>query len=302
MRGAFQDRSIFNGDISLWDTSSVTNMESMFRNAIAFAREIAVWEGFAASSSQDGIFLGAVEFYANFKCKDETILSSCKQQRSKTLVTDVTFEFAITKCLEEAPISGDCQIYGKSTTSFDIMSNWDTSLVTNMGSAFENKVEFNGDISRWDTSNVVFMDKLFLNAASFNKPLTFWSATKVLTMERMFEGASAFDRDVTFLVTSSDTNMDGMFTNANSFLAKFKCESMISGPPSSCMCSRELDCCVGQACRLELDDMNLMDAVSECLLEDPIYGLCERFGSRRKLEQCQIGTLVELRTCKVFLP
>ena len=29
--------------------------------------------------------------------------------------------------------------------------------------------------------------------------------------------------------------------------------------------------------------MNLMDAVSECLLEDPIYGLCERFGSRRKL-------------------
>ena len=136
---------------------------------------------------------------------------------------------------------------------------------------------------RWDTSNVVFMDKLFLNASVFNKPLAFWKTTKVLTMERMFEGASAFDRDVTFLDSRLviPTWME-CFTNANSFLAKFKCESLINGPPSSCMCSREFDCCVGQACELELDDMNLMDAVSECLLEDPIYGLCERFGSRTK--------------------
>ena len=40
MRGAFKDRSTFNGDITLWDTRSVTTMESMFQNAIAFARGI----------------------------------------------------------------------------------------------------------------------------------------------------------------------------------------------------------------------------------------------------------------------
>ena len=258
-------------------------MESMFQNAIAFAREISDLEGFAANTPQSGIFLGAFQFHANFECKDETILSSCRQRMSKTLLSDVTFIVAVTACLAEAPVSGECQTYGKSTTNFDVMSNWDTSLVTNMSSAFENKANFNGDISRWDTSNVIFMDKLFLNASAFNKPLAFWKTGKVLTMERMFEGASAFDRDVTFLDSSSVTNMDGMFTNANSFLAKFKCESLVNGPPSSCICSREFDCCVGKVCELELDDTNLMNSVSECLLEDPIYGLCERFGEGRKL-------------------
>ena len=57
MRGAFKDRSTFNGDITLWDTRSVTTMESMFQNAIAFAREISDWEGFAANTPQSGIFL-----------------------------------------------------------------------------------------------------------------------------------------------------------------------------------------------------------------------------------------------------
>ena len=34
------------------------------------------------------------------------------------------------------------------------MKDWNTSGVTNMGSAFLNKSTFNGDITGWDVSNV----------------------------------------------------------------------------------------------------------------------------------------------------
>jgi surface protein len=34
----------FNGDISLWDVSNVTNMDSMFFNNLEFDRDISLWD------------------------------------------------------------------------------------------------------------------------------------------------------------------------------------------------------------------------------------------------------------------
>ena len=69
MRGAFQDRSTFNGDITLWDTRSVTNMESMFENAISFARGIGTWRGVATSDSTDKYVQQRFSFPTNFHAK-----------------------------------------------------------------------------------------------------------------------------------------------------------------------------------------------------------------------------------------
>ena len=47
--------------------------------------------------------------------------------------------------------SGNSPYYGH-------ISDWDTSLVTNMASAFQGKGTFNQDIGSWDTSQVTNME------------------------------------------------------------------------------------------------------------------------------------------------
>ena len=42
------------------------------------------------------------------------------------------------------------------------MSDWDVSLVTNMDELFQNKYDFNQDISQWDTSSVTSMRYMFI--------------------------------------------------------------------------------------------------------------------------------------------
>ncbi|KAL1522815.1 hypothetical protein AB1Y20_017785 [Prymnesium parvum] len=63
------------------------------------------------------------------------------------------------------------------------ISDWNTSLVTNMSYLFcayaprsacnTNASTFNDDISRWDTSSVTDMSWMFRSATSFNQPLSF---------------------------------------------------------------------------------------------------------------------------------
>ena len=105
MRGAFKDRSTFNGDITLWDTRSVTNMESMFQNAIAFARGIGSWRGVAASTPQINMFRNTSAFLDKFSCKN---IYSGPAQTCVTPLTDATFYNAISSCLRRNDKIGAC--------------------------------------------------------------------------------------------------------------------------------------------------------------------------------------------------
>ena len=40
----FKRASAFNGDVSRWDVSSVTNMEEMFRDASTFYQNLSMWQ------------------------------------------------------------------------------------------------------------------------------------------------------------------------------------------------------------------------------------------------------------------
>ena len=54
----------FNGDISSWDVSSVTNMQSMFLGAKDFNRDISSWDVSSVTNMQ-GMFNGAIDFNQN---------------------------------------------------------------------------------------------------------------------------------------------------------------------------------------------------------------------------------------------
>lgn len=74
------------------------------------------------------------------------------------------------------------------------ITNWDTSNVTNMSSAFKDKTSFDEDIGSWDVSSVTNMEYMFQNASAFNQDIGNWNTSSVTDMRSMFQNATHFSQ------------------------------------------------------------------------------------------------------------
>jgi surface protein len=120
----FANCTMFNGDISKWDTSAVKNMCYMFKGATAFKGDISKWDTSAVKSMRY-TFSGATAFNGDLSKWDTSAVGSMRYM-----------------------------FYGATAFNGEI-SKWDTSAVGYMDSMFEGATAFNGDISKWDTSAVI---------------------------------------------------------------------------------------------------------------------------------------------------
>ena len=136
MDSMFQSKNTFNSDISDWDVSRVTNMQHMFESNTAFNTDISNWD------------VSRVEtMYGMFRSNN-------------AFNTDI--------------------------------SNWDVSRVTTMMEMFSSNSAFNADISKWQVSQVVSMQEMFDSNTAFNTDISNWNVKSVTTMNNMFNGADAF--------------------------------------------------------------------------------------------------------------
>ena len=55
------------------------------------------------------------------------------------------------------------------TATYGHISDWNTSTVTDMSSAFKDRSTFNQDISDWNVSSVTDMADMFYEASAFNQ-------------------------------------------------------------------------------------------------------------------------------------
>ncbi len=62
----------FDSDISLWDTSSVTDTDGTFADVKAFQKDISMWQGSVASNSSRDIFAESSAFVSKFICSEGT--------------------------------------------------------------------------------------------------------------------------------------------------------------------------------------------------------------------------------------
>ncbi|CAL6293536.1 unnamed protein product [Bathycoccus prasinos] len=269
---AFKDKIKFNADISGWDTSSVMNMRDMFRQALSFDHVIGNWITSQVTDSNN-MFYEADAFQNKFTCSDGNSgpPSSCTLEPNEYLV-DKSFNRAISLCLSESPMDGMCTRYGMEIKSFGIMSDWDVSRVTNMNNAFRDRSSFNANISKWDTSQVTSMHGMFVNDVFFNSDIGSWKTAAVTDMRDMFRQAFSFDHVIGNWNTSQVTDSNNMFYEADAFQNKFTCSDGNSGPPSSCTLEPNE----------YLVDKSFNRAISLCLSESPMDGMCTRYGMEIK--------------------
>src|SRR6056297_297244 len=167
-QGRFDTPSAFNGDISNWDVSSVTDMRQMFQHATSFNREIGGWEVSSVENMRQ-MFEGA-EAFNQFIGYDP----GTGEGWDVSSVTEISGMFK-----------------GAIAFNQDI-GEWDVSSVQNMGEfdgasggAFENATAFDQDLSGWDITGVTGnfgndMFKLFDNSGlsreNYDALLIAWSA------------------------------------------------------------------------------------------------------------------------------
>ena len=178
----FINASAFNGDISAWDTSSVTNMEDMFYSASVFNQDISAWNT-SSVVNMFSMFRSASAFNSNLSAWD---------------TSSVTEMFSMFDTA--SAFNGD-------------ISAWDTSSVTDMGYMFYSASVFNQDLSAWDTSSVTIMANMFAYASAFNGDISAWDTSSATTMANMFQDAALFNQDIGNWDVSKVTDMDEMFKN-----------------------------------------------------------------------------------------
>ena len=234
--GSFEDIWNFNGDISHWDTSSVTDMTYMFSSATSFNQSIGDWNTRSVAKMWS-MFSDATSFnqpIGNWDTSSVTIMtymfsgatsfnqpignwdtSSVKQMTN--MFIDAS---GFNQPIGDWDTSSVESMYGMffSASNFNqSIGDWDTSSVKSMLSMFLNALSFNQPIGDWDTSSVTDMPFMFYNATRFNQPIGDWDTGSVISMSSMFSHASSFNQPIGDWNTSSVIYMDCMFCNATSF-------------------------------------------------------------------------------------
>lgn len=158
---AFDNCFVFNdANITLWDTSGVTDMSQMFTGTLAFNQPIGIWDTSSVTTTEL-MFWDATGFnqpIGNWNTGNIVNFSSMFQNANNF----------------NQPIG-----------------NWNTSNAINMGGMFGYATSFNQDIGNWNTANVVNMTGMFSQATAFDQNLTGWCVTNIVSEPVDFATGSA---------------------------------------------------------------------------------------------------------------
>ena len=141
------------GDISSWDTSSVGDFSSLFRDAPTFTADLSRWDT-SSVTNMGAMFWGAAAFNSDLS----------KWDTGKVTNMGGTF-------IHAAAFNSD-------------LSKWDTSKVTNLSSMFRDATSFDANLSKWDTSSANNLHGVFFNAKAFKGDLKGWDTSGISEEER----------------------------------------------------------------------------------------------------------------------
>ena len=229
-------------DMSVFDTSIVTNMNNMFRNCSALKSLDLSYFNTSNVTDMGLMFCNCSALtsldLSNFNTSNVTdmgyMFRNCSALTSLDVsgfntsnVTDMSYMFDSCLALTSLDVSGfnttnvtimDSMFrYCLSLTSLDV-SGFNTSIVTNMNGMFGDCSALTDlDMSVFDTSKVTNMSSMFGNCSALTSlDVSGFNTSNVTHMSYMFVGCSKLTSlDVSGLDTSKVTNMSYMFSNCS---------------------------------------------------------------------------------------
>jgi len=168
-------------NINSWDTSAITSMNAMFRDATAFNQ---------ALSFDTSAVTNMAEMFVNCTLFNQPL------------------SFNTSSVLNMSSMFQGCSVFNQALS-------FDTSSVTNMGDMFSGCSVFNSALNI-NTSSVTSMEAMFLSCTSFNQSLSF-DTSAVTIMGSMFRDATAFNQNISSWNTGAVRDMEGMFRDATAF-------------------------------------------------------------------------------------
>ncbi|CAL6392117.1 unnamed protein product [Bathycoccus prasinos] len=134
-----------------------------------------------------------------------------------------------------------------------------------MRDMFRQAFSFDHVIGNWITSQVTDFNNMFYEADAFQNKFTCSDGNSG-------PPTSSFNHDIGEWITSQVTGSYSMFYEATAFQNKFTCSDVNHGPPSSCTLEPNE----------YLVDKSFNRAISLCLSESPMDGVCTRYGMEIK--------------------
>ena len=175
------------GDISVWDTSQVTDMSQAFKDAVNFNDDISKWDT-SKVTDMGFMFNNCEKFNQNINTKEVT-----KEDGSTYLAWDTGL---VTNMYE---MIAYCNVFNGN------ISEWNTSEVTNMESMFYDCYAFNQDLSNWER-------KVGVNSATSTSTLK-----NVTNMYGMFS-YSKMNQNLSGWILNSSVDVNNMFNlSGNTF-------------------------------------------------------------------------------------
>jgi surface protein len=192
--------SLFNGDISKWDVSSVTNMEYMFA-ASQFNGDISHWN--VSDETNLGNMFGdspialANDFPPWFRNVEPMNKLVASDRENLEKIIQIAIARKGPECdlnyIDVSNVTDMSDLFKSSNFNGDI-SKWDVSNVTNMNGMFIDS-QFNGDISQWDVSNLTQADSMFARS-QFKGDIRQWKIPETVSLLALVHDANCqYDKE-----------------------------------------------------------------------------------------------------------
>ena len=214
-----------------WDTSRVTDMDSMFGNCIYFNQDLSSWTT-PNVTDMSFMFNQAVVFNNNDSPGQSGKILLWDTTKVTNMIdmfrSDLAFNQDIKTTGSYWNVGNVTNISGmfRTARSFNKnISNWNTSKNTSMSAMFYLATSFNNGEApglstsplNWDVSNVTIMESAFRQIPSFNQPIGMWDTTKVTNMSLMFQLSLTFNQNIGGWNLSNVTVMLSMFQSSTAF-------------------------------------------------------------------------------------
>ena len=185
----FAETTVFNGNLSSWNSAYLNDVRGMFKDASAFTGiGVESWKSWTLCTSFAHTFSGAVNFNGDVKHWD---------------VSHVT-EFD--------------EMFRGATSFNGNMTLWQTGSATSFSNMFNGAAEFTGSIGDWNTVNCKNFEGMLRNAVAYNEDLRAWDTRSATTFSGMFESAAKFNGNLSGWNVENVENFSDMFKLHDSLL------------------------------------------------------------------------------------